>query len=141
MKALNWTRIILCGYVAGVVFALLSYVLIGGFGGEFLTAVGSRASVDGGSAKTDPILYFVTISAGVWAVWLYAIVRPQTSSNAGAVVTVSIAWWIIASAQSLKWILLLGIPLNAWLPLAANLVPIAIAVFVGSALLGHSHTQ
>ncbi|MFM9952972.1 MAG: hypothetical protein ACKVVO_02865, partial [Opitutaceae bacterium] len=73
--------------------------------------------------------------------WLYAIVRPQTSSNAGAVVTVSIAWWIIVSAQSLKWILLLGIPLNAWLPLAANLVPIAIAVFVGSALLGHSHTQ
>jgi hypothetical protein len=136
MSTLNWPRIILCGLVAGVVFTLLSAVLVGASGSEFLAAAGGHASAGDGSTKTGPVLYSATISAGVWAVWLYAVVRPRYSNNVSAVIIVSFAWWIIASIQSLKWILLLGIPLSAWLPLAANLVPTVIAVFVGSALLG-----
>jgi peptidoglycan/LPS O-acetylase OafA/YrhL len=136
MSSLNWPRIILCGLVAGVVFTLLSAVLVGALGSEFLAAAGNHASAGDGRTKTGPVLYFATISAGVWAAWLYAVVRPRSSNYVSAVIIVSFAWWIIASIQSLKWILLLGIPLSAWLPLAANLVPTVIAVFVGSALLG-----
>lgn len=98
MSSLDWPRIVLCGTVAGVVFTLLTMLLVGSFGGEFLAVAGAH----------------------------------------GAAVAVGIAWWMIAGIQSLKWVLLLGIPLSACLPLAANLVPAVIAVFVGAALFGRT---
>ncbi len=134
MSSLKWPRIILCGFVAGVTFTLLNIVLVGTFGSEFLAAAGAHAA--GGSTNTGPALYFATIAAGLWAMWLYAVVRPQFSNNLGAVIAVSLAWWFIASLQSLKWVLLLDIPLSACLPLAWNLVPTVIAVFIGSTLFG-----
>lgn len=136
MSSLNWPRIILCGFVAGVTFTLLTAVLVGTLGSEFLAAAGAHAAAGGGSTKTGPGLYFATIAAGLWAMWLYAVVRPLFSNNLGAVVAVGLAWWFIASVQSLKWVLLLGIPLSACLPLALNLVPTMIAVFIGSTLFG-----
>lgn len=136
MSSLNWLRIISCGFVAGMTFTLLGAVLVGTLGGEFLAAAGAHAAAGGGSTKTGPGLYFATIAAGLWAMWLYAVVRPQFSNNLRAVIAVSLAWWFIASLQSFRWVLLLGIPLSTCLPLAWNLVPTVIAVFIGSTLFG-----
>jgi hypothetical protein len=136
LHSFNWPRVVLCGIVAGMVFTLLTALLVGVWGSEFLAAAGTHARAGDGLARTGPGLYFATISAGIWAVWLYAVIRPRFSNNVGAVITISLAWWLIASIQSLKWMFLLGIPLSACLPLAANIVPTAIAVFVGAALLG-----
>lgn len=136
MSTLNWPRIVLCGLVAGVVFTLLTAVLVGTFGSAFMAVAGAHAATGDAIAKTGPGLYFATVAAGVWAMWLYAVLRPRFSNNLSAAVAASIAWWIIASVQSLKWVILLGIPLSACLPLAANLVPTVIAVSVGAALYG-----
>lgn len=136
MSSLGWPRIVLCGLIAGVVFTLLIAVLVGAVGSEFLASAGEHASTGDGMTKTGLGLYLATIASGLWAMWLYAVVRPRFTSRTGAVVTVSLAWWIIASVQSLKWILLLGIPISACLPVTANLVPTVIAVFVGSVLFG-----
>ncbi|MFZ9348930.1 MAG: hypothetical protein ACO25T_03240 [Arenimonas sp.] len=132
MRSLDWSRIILCGFVAGVTFTLLTAVLVGTFGSEFFASVGAHAT--GGSTNTGPALYFATVAAGLWAMWLYAVVRPRFSNKIRAVIAVSLAWWLIACLQSLKWVLLLDIPLSACLPLSWNLVPTAIAVFIGSTL-------
>lgn len=128
MNATNWPRIIMCGLIVGVVFTLLSAVLVGLVGSEFLAAAGP------GAAGTGPGLYFATVLAGIWAMWLYAVVRPQVPGNPAAVITVSLAWWLIAGLQSAKWVLLLDLPLSAVLPLAGNVVPTGIAVLVGSVL-------
>lgn len=136
MSSLNWPRIVLCGIVAGLAFTLLSALLIGALGGDFLASAGAHAPAGDGTAKTGPGLYFATTAAGLWAMWLYALVRPRFSNSLGAVVAVSLAWWIIAGLQSLKWVLLLGIPLSTCVPLALNLVPTLIAVFIGSVLFG-----
>ena len=136
MSSVNWPRIILCGFIAGVAFTLLSAVVVGTLGSEFLASAEVRAATGDGMTGTGSGLYLATVFAGFWAMWLYAVVRPRFTSRIGAVVTVSLAWWIIASVQSLKWILLLGIPLSACLPLTGNLVTTMIAVFVGSALFG-----
>lgn len=137
MSSLNWPRIGLCGLIVGAVFTLMTAVLVGTLGSEFLAAAGRHGADGSGTTKTGPVLYLVTVSAGLWAMWLYAVVRPHFESTLGAVATVSLAWWLITSVQSLKWILLLGIPLSAVLPLTANLIPIAIAVFVGSVAFGN----
>ena len=135
MRALNWPRIGLCGFVAGVVFTLMTAVLVGAFGGECLAAASANAA--GGATKTGPGLYFATIAAGIWAMWLNAVLRPWFLNRWVAALVASLAWWLIASLQSLKWALLLGIPASAWLPLAANIVPTVIAVLVGAALFGN----
>lgn len=136
MASLNWPRIVLCGFVTGSTFTLLTAVLVGAVGGEFLAAAHAHAAAGDGKATTGPGLYFATLAPGLWAMWLYAVVRPRFSSNLGAVVAVGLAWWLIASLQSLKWVLLLGIPFSACLPLAWNLVTTMIAVFIGSTLFG-----
>ena len=136
MSSLNWPRIVLCGMVAGVVFTLLTALLVGSFGSEFLAIAGAHAATGDATTKTGPGLYLATVAAGIWAMWLYTVLRPRFSNNLSAVVAAGIAWWIIAGVQSLKWVLLLGIPLSACLPLAANLVPTVIAVFVGATLFG-----
>ena len=132
IRALNLPRVVLCGLVTGVVFTLMTAVLVGTFGSEFLAA----ASAVGGEAMTGPWLYFATVAAGIWAMWLYVVVRPWFLSRWVAALAASLAWWFIASLQSLKWVLLLGMPASAVLPLAANIVPTLIAVLIGSALFG-----
>lgn len=134
MRALDWPRIVLCGFGAGTVFTLMTAVLVGKFGGEFL-AVASLNAV-GGETKNGPWLYFASVATGIWAMWLFAVVRPWFMNRWVAASVASLAWWLIASLQSLKWVLLLGIPASAWLPLATNIVPTLIAVFIGSALFG-----
>lgn len=141
MNSQTWFRIILCGFVVGVTFTLLTAVLVGTVGGEFLAAVGAHAAAQGDSTNTGPGLYFATVAAGLWVMWLYAVVRPRVASTPGAVIRVSLAWWFIASLQSLKWVLLLDIPLSACLPLAWNFVPTVIAVSIGSGLFGRVHSK
>ncbi len=121
----------MCGFVTGVVFALLSAVLIGIVGDDFLAAVGAH-----GRVRAGPGLFFAAIAAGIWAMWLYVAIRPRFSGNLGAVAAVGFAWWTIACLQSLKWVLLLGIPTSAWLPLSLNLGSTLVAVYVGSVLIG-----
>jgi hypothetical protein len=137
MNLVNWTRLTLCGLIAGAVFTLLTGVLVATLGSEFLAAAGAHAST--GVTQTGPGLYLATVFAGLWAMWLYSVVRQRFTTRIGTVVTVSLAWWVIASVQSLKWIFLLGIPLSACFPLAANLAPTAIAVYIGSVLFGDVH--
>jgi len=134
MRALNWPRIILCGLLAGVAFTLMTAVLVGAVGSEFLVA--ASASAAGGVTRTGPWLYFATMAAGVWAMWLYSVVRPRFANRWVAVLVTSLAWWFIAGLQSLKWTILLGISAGAWLPLAANIIPTVIAVLIGSILFG-----
>jgi len=134
MRFLNLLRIILCGLVSGTVFSLVNAVLVDKIGSEFLAAAGAHTATGDGTAKTGLGLYLATVAAGIWAMWLYTVVRPLFSSGFGAAIAASLAWWLLASLQSLKWILLLGIPLSACVPLTANVVPTVIAVFVGSFL-------
>ena len=92
----------------------------------------------GGVPATGPLLYILTVAGGVWATWLYSVIRPASTSGVKAGVIAGLAWWVIASLQSLKWIALLGIPNTAWLPLTANVLLCIVAVLIGGYLYGHA---
>jgi len=136
MNTRNWPRIVLCGLVTGGAFTVMSVVLLGVLGGDFLAAVSETAVAGTGPPKTGPELYFLTVAAGVWAMWLYSVIRPGRASNIRASVVVGLAWWVIASLQSLKWVVLLGIPSAAWLPLTLNAVLCIVAASIGGFLYG-----
>jgi|CXWL01.1.fsa_nt_gi hypothetical protein len=138
MNAVDWRRVVLCGLVAGTVWALLSMILVGALGGDFFATISGK--VPGGAPTPAPhlSLYFLSVAAGVWGVWLYAVIRPRSSSNLKAGVMAGFAWWTIASLQSLKWVVLLQIPVAAWLPLAASLILCVVATLCGALLYGNA---
>ena len=132
----KWPRVVLCGLVTGVAFTLMTMVLIAMLGNDFLTAIASRVPAGAGAPKAGPGLYLLTVAAGIWAMWLYSIVRPGCASNIQAGAMVGIAWWVITSLQSLKWVALLGIPAAAWLPLSFNAALCIVAAMLGASLYG-----
>jgi len=136
MNTSRWPRIALCGLVAGVAFTVMSVVLVRLVGADFLAAVSERDANGAGAPNTGAALYFLTAAAGVWAMWLYSVIRPGSASNIRASVVVGLAWWALASLQSLKWTVLLGIPAAAWLPLSLNAVLCIVSVSIGALLYG-----
>ncbi|MBI4553338.1 MAG: hypothetical protein HY710_13830 [Candidatus Latescibacteria bacterium] len=135
MRTMNWARIVLCGLVAGGVWSLLGATIMAFVGGEFLAAVpGARPNVPGGV----PFGFLANLAAGLWAMWLYAAIRPRYGPGPKTAVVAGVAWWVIESLQSGKWVALLSIPPRVILaPLAATLLAIIVAA-VGGAWLYES---
>jgi len=137
MLRVDWRRIVLCGFIAGAVWTLMSIVVVSVGGGDFFAAISERmagAPVVGSHLA----LYLLSVAAGVWVMWLYVLIRPQINSNVRAAVVAGLAWWIIASLQSLKWVVVLDIPTTTWLPLISNGASSVMATIIGAMLYGAS---
>ena len=132
LQTLDWRRVLLCGLVTGFVWTLLSLTLLVLVGGEFLAALpGSRLRAAGGGLHM--FLFFSNLAAGIWALWLYAAIRPGYGPGPKTAVIVGLAWWVIISLQSGKWVALVSMPATPVLaPLAATLLAIILAVMIGA---------
>ena len=131
MEKTNWARSFLCGLVAGVVWTLLSMVLLGFVGDDFLAAV-RVGRQHGSSSGSYLFLHFSNLAAGVWAMWLYTAIRPRWGSGPQTAVRAGVAWWVIVSMQSAKWVALISVPPAVTLaPLAATLPAILVATLAG----------
>ena len=132
MREFNWARVFVCGLVAGGVWTLLSVTLLAFVGGDFLAAArGDHQPTPSGGLHL--FLIFSNLAAGVWAMWLYTAIRPRYGSGHKAAVRAGVAWWVIVSMQSAKWVALLSIPPAAVLiPLAATLPAIIGATLAGA---------
>ena len=131
----TWARILICGLISGLAWTLLSAVLVGLLGGEFLAAA-SRGATSSGSG---PIMFGLTVAAGLWAVWMYSIVRKSLGGGFKSAAVVGLAWWLIASLQSAKWMTLEGVPVATAAPLGIAIFPAMIAAtFIGAWLYERS---
>jgi hypothetical protein len=129
MGKINWVRVLLCGLVVGGVWTLLSVTLLAVGGGDFLAAIQEGRPKQRVSGL---FLLFSNMAAGLWAMWLYTAIRPRYGPGPKAAIWAGLAWWVIASMQSAKWVALLSIPPTAALiPLAATL-----PAMIGAMLLG-----
>ncbi len=99
MKKGNWPRLVLCGFVTGVVWHLCSVVFLVLFAPEFMPSLQSAAPHP---ALGGLFFYFVDVAMGVWAVWLYSTIAPRYRNGATAVVITGLAWWILKTLQSAK---------------------------------------
>ena len=132
MREFNWARVFVCGLVAGSVWTLLSVTLLAFAGGDFLATVRDdhQRTPSGG---LHMFLLFSNLAAGVWATWLYTAIRPRYGPGPKTAVWAGLAWWVIVSMQSAKWVALLSIPPAAVLiPLAATLPSIIVATLAGA---------
>jgi len=125
MKGPNWIRLTLCGFVAGVVWYLLSVVCLSIFAPDFAASVqrGAPHPAQGGA-----FFFAVDLVMGVWAVWLYSAIAPRYGARPRTVVIAGVAWWILKTLQSAKWAGL------GFVELGPNLLPLGVATLGATVL-------
>jgi hypothetical protein len=131
---IKWNRLILSGLIAGVLWTLLSVVLILAVGREFMHSI--PAHHDGPPSGAAHIwLFSFTILTAVWGLFMFALIRPRFARRNTAAVVAALSWWLLGALQSGKWIALLEVPPVRALLLGALTMPAMVLVTVVGAWL------
>ena len=125
MKAANWIRVTLCGFVAGVIWNLLSVVFLAVLAPDFVASIQQSAPHP---AQGGGFFFAIDILMGVWAVWLYSALVPRYGSKLTTMAIAGVAWWTLKTLQSAKWAGL------GFVQLGPNLLPLGVAT-LGATLI------
>ncbi len=125
MNRANWIRLILCGFVAGVIWNLLSVVYLAMFAPDFVASVQRSAPHP---AQGGAYFFAIDVLMGVWAVWLYSAIAPRYGTRLPTVAITGLAWWILKTLQSAKWAGL------GFVEFGRHLVPLGVATLGATVL-------
>lgn len=110
MTKITWGNVAVGGIAAGLVSTLLSIVLLGLGGHEFTAALLGGGRAPAGSLQA--FLFAANIVAALWGTWLYAALRAHYGPGVKTGAIAGVAWWLIVSMQSAKWLALSSVPLD-----------------------------
>ena len=101
MAAINWTRVLLGGLLAGTVMNVGEATLHAGLLGADAQALVDRYQLtQSGSPVPIMSLVAMTYVLGIASVWLYAAIRPRYGSGVGTALVAGVAVWVIAHLWS-----------------------------------------
>lgn len=126
MGRINWSRVLILGSVAGMLWSGVSLVLLYVVGRELLETM-SLPRFRGRGLLPGMVLNIVV---GSWAMWLYAAIRPRYGPGPRTAAIAGFAWWVIAAALNMHWSVLLALPYRVTMPLVAAWLPALIAISV-----------
>jgi hypothetical protein len=137
MAAINMTRVILGGLVAGLVMNVGEAALHAGVLGADAQELFTRYQV---AATPSPVpimsLILMTFVLGIVSVWLYAAIRPRYGAGAGTAIVAGLAVWVSAHAWAAVY---LGMgfanlipPKLAYLPAAWGLIEAPLGTLAGA---------
>jgi hypothetical protein len=129
---MNYPRILLGGVVSGVIWTIASSLVTLLFGQDFATAIPDNRLA---APSVGLVTFLVTVNLleGIWAIWLYAAMRPRFGAGPKTALTAGLAWWIISSLVDVTWGSFGFVPDRAIIgPVAASLPAILISSFVGA---------
>jgi hypothetical protein len=132
MGKINWVRVFLCGLLAGLTWTVLSSILTALVGKDFAAAVpnGRLAAPQVGFVL---FLFVICLVEGIWAMWLYAAIRPRYGPGPKTAAIVGFSWWIISSLIDVTYGSFGFFPAKALVgPMLASLPSLIIAVIVGA---------
>jgi hypothetical protein len=132
MGKINWVRVFLCGLVAGLVWTLLSIVITASVGYDFVAAVSGGKLY---APRTELVAFHagVNILMGIWAIWLYAAIRPRYGQGPKTAAVAGFAWWVIGALMNAIWGSLGFVPPKVLLmPVVAALPAIIVAAVIGA---------
>jgi hypothetical protein len=129
---INWRRVLLCGIVAGLAWTVLSSMITASVARDFVAAV-PNARLSAPSGGLIAFLLIVNLVMGIWAMWLYAAVRPRYGPGPKTAAVVGFSWWVISSLVDATWGSFGFVAPKAVLaPVAASLPAIIVAAVVGA---------
>ena len=135
MGKFNWGRVFLGGLFTGAIgFVFFVLATLTSVGREWMTATRAVGGV-GPTPTAGDAVYIAVISLvlGIWALWLYAAIRPRYGPGPKTAAVAGLALWVICTVVDVLWWRLLGfIPPSIVLPLAAAMPGIVLAVAAGA---------
>lgn len=131
MRKINWSRVLGCGLVAGMVWVILGSLVTALLGRDFAALPNNRL------AKPTPgfIAYNVVLDLmeGISIVWLYAALCPLYGRGARTAVIAAFAWWFIVSLGDATWCSFGLFPPRTVIPLMIGTLPaLVIATLAGA---------
>ena len=121
MVKINWSRVLGCGLLAGIVWLMLGAVVTALLGGEFAALPGNRLG-----APTPGFVALniaVDLLEGISILWLYASLRAMYGPGARTAILAAIAWWFIVSLGDVTWCSFGFFPARTVIPLMIGTLP------------------
>lgn len=112
-----------CGAGAGLAWAFLSVPLFVLLAREIFDAVPLPLVTIGRIGS-----FVLHVVAGIWAVWLYAALRPQYGAGPRTAAIAGFSWWLIATIATWQWADLGFIRFRDLIGLMIGSLPVLVAV-------------
>jgi hypothetical protein len=133
MGKINWSRVLGCGLLAGIVWIILGSGVTALLGRDFAALPNNNL----GRPTTGFLVFNVVLDLleGISIVWLYAAIRPLYRPGAKTAVIAAFAWWLIVSLGDATWCSFGFFPPSMVIPLMIGTLPaLIIATLVGAKL-------
>ena len=135
MGKINWGRVVLCGFLTGVVWGVLYAIALPLVGRDFMAALpgGFGGHIPGTTAALRAIVMISPLVLGISTMWLYAAIRPRYGPGPKTAAVAGFALWFFGSWVDASWAALGAVPLGALVgPVAASLPIALVAAVVGA---------
>ena len=131
MGKMRWSRILLCGLLAGAVWIILGAIVTALLGQEFAALPNNRL----GRPNPGFILFNIVLDLveGISILWLYAAIRPCYGSGAKTAIVAAFAWWFIVSLGDAAWCSFGFFPPHTVVPLMIGTLPALIVATLAGA--------
>lgn len=125
MAKINWSRVVLCGLGAALAWSALSTLILVMFGRALI-----EAAPPGPLLGTDRAVagFSLNAVAGIWAIWLYAAIRPRYGAGPRTAAIGGFSWWLIGSIFTCHWAAFGFIRFRDVIGLMISSLPVLIAV-------------
>jgi hypothetical protein len=131
MSKINWSRVLACGLLAGIIWIILGSVVTALLGRDFAALHNNRLGA--------PTLGFVLLNIvidlleGISILWLYASIRPTYRPGAKTAIIAAFAWWLIVSLGDATWCSFGFFPPGTVIPIMIGTLPaLVLATLAGA---------
>jgi len=146
MGTINSRKVMLGGFIAGVVLSIIDVAM---YGAILKAPMALAWKTAGRPTMTDaqrnlevPLSIFLDLVVGVFLVWVYAAIRPRFGAGVGTALKAGLASWLLASlvsaAFSVQGVMPVGVMVITMLVL---LVEYPIAVVIGAKIYSDDGTR
>ena len=124
MNKVNWSRVLGCGLVAGIVWIILGSLVTALLGRDFAALPNNHLS----NPKPGFVLFnvMVDLMEGIPIVWLYAVLRPLYGPGVRTAVIAAFAWWVIVTFGDATWCSFGFFPPRTVIPLIIGTLPVLV---------------
>lgn len=131
MSKINWSRVLLCGVLAGFVWIILGAMVTALLGRDFAALPNNRLS----TPTPGFVLFNIVIDVleGISILWLYAAIRPLCGPGAKTAIIAAFAWWFIVSLGDATWCSFGFFPPRTVVPLMVGTLPAIILATIAGA--------
>jgi hypothetical protein len=131
MSKINWSRVLGCGLLAGIVWIILGSLVTSLLGRDFAALPNNHL---GAPTPTFLVVNVVLdLLEGISVLWLYAAIRPLYGPGAKTAGIAACAWWFIVSLGDATWCSFGFFPPHTVVPLMIGTLPaIILATLAGA---------